>query len=281
MNKFLSIAALAIFSTAATADITVFGSVEQAYQKTGDVADVVSGDTNIGFKSIEIIDAATKAYAQIKLNVDSEGNNATTTDEAYVGLTLNSLDIRGGKMPNIRKIASDATIDVFEGSSIAMQNSGSLANTVQINLDLGSVQLAGGLTADGVNRQQTRDGYELAANANLDNVNVYAVLTKDEVNNIESKIVAGTLNTELVTVGGSFEAVDTAGVEVDTWNAVASVDVNNNTLIVGMQDIENGADTKTIEIVHNFTPKTRAYINMQDVSTSSDDVWQTGVRMNF
>jgi len=266
----------------AQADATVFGSVEQAYQKVGGVSDIVNGDTFVGVKVNDAISPETNAFGVISIDVDSEGANATTTKDAYVGLELGGATVSVGRMPNVQKTLSANTVDIFEGSSLTTDGAARNSNTVKGSLAVGGVNLVGAVVSDGSNGEDVTDSYEVGASVSVGYIDLVGAYAKDKNTDIETRIVGGSTQLGDIAVAGTFETDETAaGVETDTLNAVASIDLGQNTIKGGYQDVDGGADTKIFEAVHNFSSKTSAYINVKDVSTDADNTWQTGVRVNF
>jgi len=68
----------------ASADVTVYGSVEQALtitdNGTTNSKDITNGDTYIGFKATEDLGNGLSAFGDISLNIDSEAHKKKLAD---------------------------------------------------------------------------------------------------------------------------------------------------------------------------------------------------------
>jgi len=266
----------------AEAETSVFGSVEQAWQSTNDVNDIVNGDTFVGVQTSEDLGAGLSAFAKVSLDIDSEGANGSTTKDAYVGVTNGKATVQAGRMTNVQGKVGDLIVDIFEGPGTDVANGGRTNNTIGGSLDLGGVTLLGSTTSDGASGEDGQDSYEVGATGSFGNVTLAGAYAKDQNTGTETTLYGASTNVSGATIGGTFETDETsAGVETDTYNVVGSVDLGVNTLKIGYNDVENGAETTTIEGVHNYSSKTSTYVNVQDVSTSDDKTWTVGVRVNF
>lgn len=266
----------------AKAETSVFGSIEQAWQSVDGVSDVITDDTYVGVKTSEDLGNGINAFAKLSLKVDAEGANAAVTKDAYVGLTNGKATVKAGRFTNVQGAVGDLTVDIFEGPGTDVANAGRINNTVGGSLDLGGVTLLGSTTSDGATGEDGQDAYEIGATGSFGAVTLAGAFAKDQNTDVETTLYGASTDVAGATIAGTFETDETAaGVETDTYNVVGSVDLGSNTIKAGYNDVENGADTTTFEAVHNYSSKTSAYVNVQDVSTSDDKTWTAGVRVKF
>jgi hypothetical protein len=275
MNKTILSAAIIAASFGANA-VGVNGSVEYVMSSDNGVLDIKTDDTFVSFTDSESLGEGVSAYTVLSADVDSEAGTAVTTRDALVGIKAGGVNVAVGRMANVQKDLSGATVDIFEGNGQALAGAARVNNSIKAELDMGKVTLMGGAVVEGSTGEDKADSYEIGAMTDLGDVRVGGVYTEDLTTNVASKVVAGSTVVGGATVGASFERA-----VVDTVNVVASIDVGANTIKAGYADVEAGADIVTLEGVHNYSNRTSAYVNVQSDSTAANEVYQVGLKHTF
>ena len=180
-------------------------------------------------------------------------------------------------MTNVQKDLGGATVNIFEGNGHNVTGATRVENAVKGGIDLGSISLVGSAVADGATGKDETDSYEVGVMGDLGAVKGGVVYAKDRTNAVVTKTVAGAIDVGSATVGASLDRVG----DIDTVNVVASATAGAHTIKVGYADVEAGADTLTGEIAYNFSQRTSAYVNVQNVDTAANEVYQVGLRHNF
>jgi hypothetical protein len=275
MNKTVLSAAIIAASFTANA-VDVDGSVEYVMSSDNGVLDIKSDDTYMSFTAREDLGNGVSAYATLSLDVDSEAGTKIINRDALVSVKVGGVNIAAGRMANVQKDLSGATVDIFEGNGQALTGASRVDNAIKTEVDMGSVKLASSVVIDGATGQEAADSYDVGAAIDLGAVSVGGVFAENRVTNATSKMVAGSAVVGAAAVGASFERA-----VVDTVNVVASIDVGANTIKAGYADVEAGADTVTLEGVHNYSNNTSAYVNVQSVDTAPNEVYQAGLKHTF
>jgi predicted porin len=294
MKKTMIALALASAMGTAAADVTVYGSVEQALTHTDNGTttnwDVTADAPNnyIGFKSSEDLGNGLRAFADVSLNIVSESSTAATTKNAHVGIEGGFGKVAVGRMLGVQQRVGDATIDIMEGNSIDVTNSDMVSNTVAYTTpDVNGLSASVAIIADGATGQQNTD--TLAYSVGYSNGPVSAVYSyqDDKVNNDQTTIYGATVSFGDLSVGGAFETVENndGTADVDTTSVVAAYALGNNVVKVAAQRPDEGNDVNIAELEHKFSKNTNAYVNYMQSSpvtgAADTDTFQVGMRMTF
>lgn len=251
----------------------LFGSVEKNWNNSAEVID--TEDTYIGYKIDEDFGNGYSAFGELSIDIDS----TVSERKAYVGIATQGGQIAVGKQASVQKYVGDNTIDIFEGPSFDVNNSGNIDNAVTGKIDLGSVAILGSSVPSAGD-----DSYELGATTDLGLAKVFVAYAETSAD-VKNTIYGASTDYNGVTLGGALETEESAaGVEVDTATVVAAVSAGSNTLKGGFKDVENTSETFTVEGVHEFSKTTSVYANYQDSETDAgveSDVTTLGLRINF
>ena len=261
-------------SEEAKADVTVYGSAEQAITSTDGVADVASGDNYIGFKASEDFGNGTGAFAKIELGVDPEGTNTMSTRESYVGLNLNGVNITAGKQKNLEKQFLNGLVDIMEGNGSSTANQSRANNVVALTTTVGGVTVGAASVTDGTAGEKTVDSHELAAKATFGAVTGVVTYTNNNVTGVDSVSYGAGVDVAGITLGATVEP------DADTNTFAASTDFGANTVRGSYQDVDGGNNTTAVEVAHNFSKTTTAYVN-QSKTEGSDATTMVGMRITF
>jgi len=292
MKKTLIALALASAMGTAAADVTVYGSVEQALTNTDNGTtnswDVTSDDQYIGVKASEDLGNGLAAFAKISFDVNSEGANSPTTKDSFVGLKGGFGSVQVGRMYGVQQSVGDNLIDIFEGNSIDVTNNGRLTNAVAYTTpNMSGLSGTVGVVIDGAAGEDTSDAVVYAVSYANGPMTAMASYQDDKANNDQTTLYGASVVLGDFTVGGAFETVENndGTADVDTTSVVATYALGNNTLKVGAQRPDEGNDVNAYEVAHEFSKNTTGYVNYQTsspVNGSVDtDTFQVGLRMNF
>jgi predicted porin len=293
MKKTLIALALASAMGTAAADVTVYGSVEQAVTNTDNGTtsswDVTNSDTYVGFKSSEDLGNGMTAFANISLDLDSESGAASTTRDAYVGLAGSFGSVKLGRQVAPQKALADATIDIMEGNnSVVFANDSRLSNAVSYTTpSMSGFSAVVATVMDGANGEDTTDALEYVVSYSNGPVAAYYSVRDDKNNDVQNTIYAVSGSLADLTVAASFETQeDNDGTaDVDTKTVVATYNMGNNALKVAAQRPDEGSDINAFEVAHAFSKNTTGYVNYEvssPVSGAADtDLLSVGLRVNF
>ena len=292
MKKTMIALALASAMGTAAADVKVYGSIDRAITNTdtGTTSnwDVTSGDTYVGFKASEDLGNGLTAFANTSIDLGETGA-ASTTRDTYVGLSGGFGKIAMGRMKGIQKDLADASIDVMEGNnSVVFANDGRVSNTVRYttpNMSGFSADVA--VEMDGSNGQDTQDVLTYAVGYANGPVSATYSRRDDKNNNVQNTVYVATGSMGDLTVAAALETQeDNDGTaDVDTKTVAATYAMGANTLKVAAQRPDEGSDINAVEVQHNFSKNTWAYVNYEvssPVSGAADtDLLSVGLRMTF
>ena len=271
--------ASAMAATAANAEVTVYGSVEQRVEMTDGVWDVNGDDNYVGFEASEDLGNGASAYANISMDVASEDNSTATVRDGYVGVNFGAVDVRAGRQINFLDAADDSTTDIFEGTSLTADGAGRVDSAVRVTATMSGVTVGGVVISDNAGAEEKTDAYQVMASAAVGPVTVLGVYNKDKNADTDTKLFGASTSVADFAVAGTYEI---AANDDYTATVVASLDLGNNTLKGGYETIENGVDTYVVEVVHNFSKSTSAYVNYSDNDAAdSDPTTMIGLRHNF
>jgi len=268
------VAACAPEKEAKAAGVTVYGSAEQAITSTDGVADLASGDNYIGFKASEDFGNGAGAFAKIELGVDPEGTNTMSTRESYVGLDLNGVSITAGKQKNLEKVLLAPLVDIMEGNGSSTANDARVNNAVSVVTEVSGITVGAASITEGTTGEDKVDAYELGAKGEFGGFTGVVTYTKNQTTDVDS-ISYG--------VGAGFAGINlgaTIEPDADTNTFAASTDFGANTLKGSYQDVDGGNNTTAVEVQHNFSKSTSAYVNYSETE-GSDAATMVGMRMTF
>ena len=280
-KSLLAVAVAATFTLAACgseeakADVTVYGSAEQAITSTDGVADVATGDNYIGFKATESFgESGNSASAVIELGVAPEATNTMSTRESYVGLNLNGLNITAGKQKNLEKQFLNGLVDIMEGNGSSTANQTRANNVVALTTTVGGLTVGAATVTDGSAGEKTVDSHELAAKGEFNGVTAVVTYAKNNITDTDTVSYGAGIDVAGITVGATIEP------DADTNTFAASTDFGNNTLRGSYQDVDGGNNTTAVEVAHNFSKTTTAYVNVSETE-GSDASTMVGMRITF
>jgi predicted porin len=278
MKKTLIALALASAMGTASADATVYGSVEQRLVKENGAWTSASDDNFIGFRANEDLGNGASAYAEISMDMASESGSNATVRDSFVGINFGSVNVQAGRQINFLDAADDATTDIFEGTSLTADGADRADSAVRVMGSVGGVTLGGVAIVD-AGGEDTYDAYQLMASANVGPATVLGVYNKNETTGDDTTLFGASANVANLYLAGTYEIAANDDV---TMSAVASLAAGNNTVKAGIEDVENGVQTYVVEGVHNFSKNTSAYVNYSDTDAdNSEAVTMVGMRVNF
>lgn len=286
MKKIASaVVAAMVMSSSAVAGVTVYGSIEQTFQSQNSVADVVNGDTYVGFKANEDLGNGFTAVADLGILVDSESatGDAASTRDAYVGIQSATAGVKIGRLINVQGAVGDMSVDVFEtnASGIDTDGAGRVNDTVVGNIELGVISLVGSHTTDGSAGDDTQDSYEVGAITDIGVVNGGVAYAKNQNTGTDTWVVGASLPISDLTLGGAWERDETtAGVETESTALTAQYNLGSNVVKVGHKEGDGLNDTLVVEGVHNFSGNTSSFVSVVDQDTT-EKLYGVGIRVKF
>jgi len=280
MNKTIAAAfAASLVTSAAIADVQLFGNVEQRLESTNSVWNVNGDDNFFGFKANEDLGDGVSAFAMISMDLGTEDGSTATARDQYVGLSTGSVTVQAGRFKNIEKSHVSDTVDVFHGTSFTSNNAARVDSAVAVMGEVGVVNVAAAMIADNAGEDKM-DAYEVAAGFDVGPAAVTAYYSKNKTTNADVKAIAASASVGKIDLGATAERTD-AG--VDTYTVVGSTAIGgNNTLTGGYETVESGTDTYTIEVAHNFSKSVAAYVNYSDNDAAgAQSTTMVGLNMAF
>jgi len=271
--------AASLVTSAAIADVQLFGNVEQRLESTNGVWNVNGDDNFFGFKADEDLGEGVSAFAVISMDLGTESGSTATARDQFVGLSMNGVTVQAGRFKNIEKSVVSDTVDAFNGTSFTSNNAARVDSAVAVLTEIGGAKVGASMIADNAGEDKM-DAYELSAGYGFGGVDVSAYYSKNKTTNEDVKAVAASVAVGSIDLGATAERTD-AG--VDTYTVVGSTAIGgNNTLTGGYETVENGTDTYIIEVAHNFSKQTAAYVNYAtDDNDATDPVAMIGLTMAF
>ena len=312
-KKTLIAAAVAtVASTAAMADVTIGGKVKQTFTSTDSATaatDQWAGGTDafLTFKGSEDLGNGMSAFADIRMDLDGAAG-ATTTFDTKVGIKGGFGTVVAGRMEDFSESKVLSMVDVFSGQGVelgdnnatrsdngfayvspsfngltigvagyALDSNGTAAN-------LGTEVAAVGGTDD-INDIDATDIAVMYSNGPLA-VNIAQETTKDSnaATNNDEKITSFGVGYTMgdLKVSAVYQDIEnTAFVAADDHNdtmLTAVYSMGNNSIALGWNEDEltTGAtdnNTTALELRHNFSARTRAYVGMtqDDFATAANE----------
>lgn len=281
MNKKLTTIFLSsLLSTSVfAADVSIHGQVEESVQTTNGVSDLV-GDNYLGVdfnESLNNNDAS--AFGRIQFAVDSDASanaDQVTNREVYVGIDFGSIAVSAGKMPNLRKSIVQSAPGYFKGNSLFVTGQTRADDIVKVEGKVAGVKLAATTILDGTsNADSVGETRELGASIDVKGVSFSAVGTK--VGSDETTVMYGAK----AKVGGVKLGV---AHEPDLTNVattvVGSINVNNNTFMLGNKFVDGSDNTMIGEVTHNFSKGVYAFANYKKPE-NTDSTSRIGIGFKF
>lgn len=300
--------ALAVAPVAATAEVTLFGTMEgsvEMYSGDASGSDVTFGDSEVGIRVSEDVGNGTTAFGLFTFDIDGEdgagvrGINSTGStlevDQMYMGLSNETFGaVRLGRYDTLAAGIGDNTIDQFEGRSNDFSFSGVYGNGVNyttptfagftgsasVVMDGDNAVVANEENIDLQEYTLTYEGYGLyagvgyATGATVAQDTGIAALSDVDVITVGAAYNFGGDNNWRVNAGYENVDVNVAGVDDgDMFALGGAADFGNNTVLAGYQHYDWGTlaevDVWTIEGQHHFSKRTKVYVNYQN---AKDDV---------
>lgn len=278
MKKTILATAVLAAATAAHADVTLFGNVEQRLENTNSVWNINGDDNYVGVKATEDLGDGASAFAVISMDLDTETGSTATARDQFVGLSMSGVTVQAGRFKNLEKSVVSDTVDAFHGTSFTSDNAARVDSAVAVLGEVAGVNVGASMIADNAGEDKM-DAYELSGGYDFGVASVSAYYSKNKTTDADVKAVAASLNVGAVGVGATAERTD-AG--VDTYTVVGSTEVGNNTLTGGYETVENGTDTYIVEVAHNFSKNVAAYVNYSDNDAAgAQSTTMVGLNMAF
>jgi hypothetical protein len=269
------IAACAPEKEAKAEGVTVYGSAEQAITSQGGVADMAAGDNYIGFRAAESFgEGKGSAFAKIELGVDPEGTNTMSTRESYVGLDMGDVTVTAGKQKNLEKVMLNGLVDIMEGNGSTTANQARVNNAVAVVAEVAGVTVGASSITEGTSGEDKIDSYELGAKTTFGAVTGVVMYNKNQTTNVDQISYGVGADVAGISVGATVEP------DADTNTFAASTDFGANTIRGSYQDVDGGNNTTAVEVAHNFSKTTSAYINYSETE-NSDAATMVGMRIVF
>jgi len=281
MNKTVLAASIAasLVATAAIADVTIFGNVEQRLESTNSTWDVNGDDNYVGFKATEDLGEGASAFAVLSMDLGTETGSTATARDQFVGLSMDGVTVQAGRFKNLEKSVVSDTVDAFHGTSFTSDNAARVDSAVAVLTEVGGVNVGASVIADNAGEDKM-DAYELSGGYDFGVASISAYYSKNKTTDADVKAVAASASVGDFNVAGTAERTD-AG--VDTYTVVGSTAIGgNNTLTGGYETVENGTDTYIVEVAHNFSKNVAAYVNYSDNDAAgAQSTTMVGLNMAF
>ena len=300
-KKTLIAAAVAtVASTAAMADVTIGGKVKQTFTSTDSATaatDQWAGGTDafLTFKGSEDLGNGMSAFADIRMDLDGAAG-ATTTFDTKVGIKGGFGTVVAGRMEDFSESKVLSMVDVFSGEGVELGGNNAGRNDdgfayVSPSMNGLTVGIAGyaaidnTVAANGINDVDATDIALMYSNGPL-TVNIAQEKMKehDAAGNDEESITSFGVGYTMgdLKVTAVYQDIENAAfVAADDHNdtmLTAVYSMGNNSIAVGWNEDEltTGAtdnNTTAIELRHNFSARTQAYVGMTSDSfaTSADE----------
>jgi len=291
MKKTMIALALASAMGVSHAGVTVFGSVEQRLTNvdngTTSSWDLQSDDQFVGFRAAEDLGNGMSAFAEVSMDIDSEAANGATTRDTFVGIAGGFGSVTAGRQTSVNDKADDATVDIFEGSTLGAKKSDRVSNTVAYTTpNISGLTGTVSVEMNGASGQDTQDVVDYGVSYANGPVTVVAAYHDDKNNNDQVTTLGGSVALGDLTVGGLFQTEENndGTVDTDTKSVVASYALGNNVVKAGYQTGDEINDVTIVELQHNFTKNANAYVNYKKDSPAAGvdtDTVMVGMRVNF
>jgi len=322
MKKTLIAAGIAavVAAPAAFADVSVSGVVEQAFTDTDGASGEWAGssDNSLTFKASEDLGNGLTAFAAITLDVDNQttatgATDATTythntTKDQIVGLKGSFGTVLAGRFEPFTegKLMSRLTLEgdgsagggaLEGGSNVGRTNSGIAYVSPTMNgfhVGVGGYAVANATNGADKSAFDATDIAVFYDNGPLSIAASHQVLDYSGTNEDQKATVITASysmgDAKFTVLKASTDSVaGTAADDRDDMGYRLDYKMGNNSITVSMLDDEgaNGADAGKkwgVELAHNFSKRTKAYINMVDMDTTdsgSEDTMTFGLKHKF
>jgi len=315
MKKTIIAAAIATVVAApiASADVSIAGHVKQTFTKTDSTTAIDDGDligtttSDLKFTATEDLGNGMTASAQMVFDMDQvqAGSNSTMTQNQTVSLSGGFGTVVLGRMEDFTQSKVLAMADVFNGNGSvepttgAGRNNGGIAyvSPAMNGLTVGVAGFAvdNSATAGALN-DDTFDATDVAL--------MYSngPLTVNVSREDHDRTAGGTSQIEDITsVGLGYTAGDLSLTAVhskanyvtfadaDDTAIIAKYTMGNNQIVVGWGNDETAGsatsvtdvDETTVELVHNFSSRTKAFVTVYDTDAASGDSVSFGMKHSF
>jgi predicted porin len=305
-KKTLIAMSLAAVTGSAMADVSVSGRVEQTFVDDEAVATGWTADTfnMINFKASEDLGNGISAFAKFSL-LDKDGSNGTTDGaDQTVGLSGGFGTVVFGTMEDFTESKVMSLMSMYGPAGIelagvnAERNASAMAyvSPTMNGLHAGIAGYTELGTADNGDTGSNFDAIDMMIA--YDNGPLSVKLARET---LKSEMLTGAEDQEVTTLGVKYSMGDlsVAGVWVDSENeaGVAASDNNDymlradytvgaNKVTIGHANSEDATgaattDTTSVELIHNFSKRTAAYIGHKDIDTANSNKTYVGIQHTF
>jgi len=299
MNKKIISAAIAAtfaVSGVAMADATISGHIEQTFMTDGANGTDVSGsdDNFVVISASEDLGNGMSAFGKIRMDLDNNGATAEgTTTDSIVGLKGDFGTFMTGRAEAFveSKLMATMSFDghtVIEDSLTTTPNTGRLDNMVAyvspdfngLSVGVGGYADVATLTSDDI------DATEIAVFYNNGPLALQAAF-QDVQSGTETLAVSGSYTMDALKATILYVDSETnAGADATDLAYRVDYTMGNNVIRAAYLDDEvtatgaEGDDVFSLELVHNFSKRTSAYIGTVNPDTA-DDYQYVGLQHNF
>ena len=305
-KKTLIAMSLAAVTGSAMADVSVSGRVEQTFVDDEAVATGWTAETfnMINFKASEDLGNGISAFAKFSL-LDKDGSNGTTDGaDQTVGLSGGFGTVVFGTMEDFTESKVMSLMSMYGPAGIelagvnAERNASAMAyvSPTMNGLHAGIAGYTELGTAGNGDTGSNFDAIDMMIA--YDNGPLSVKLARET---LKSEMLTGAEDQEVTTLGVKYSMGDlsVAGVWVDSENeaGVAASDNNDymlradytvgaNKVTIGHANSEDATgaattDTTSVELIHNFSKRTAAYIGHKDIDTANSNKTYVGIQHTF
>ena len=305
-KKTLIAMSLAAVTGSAMADVSVSGRVEQTFVDDEAVATGWTADTfnMINFKASEDLGNGISAFAKFSL-LDKDGSNGTTDGaDQTVGLSGGFGTVVFGTMEDFTESKVMSLMSMYGPAGIELDGVNATRNASAMTYVSPTMNgLHAGIA--GYTELGTADNGDTGSNFDAidmmiayDNGPLSVKLARETQ---KSEMLTGAEDQEVTTLGVKYSMGDlsVAGVWVDSENeaGVAASDNNDymlradytvgaNKVTIGHANSEDATgaattDTTSVELIHNFSKRTAAYIGHKDIDTANSNKTYVGIQHTF
>jgi predicted porin len=305
-KKTLIAMSLAAVTGSAMADVSVSGRVEQTFVDDEAVAIGWTADTfnMINFKASEDLGNGISAFAKFSL-LDKDGSNGTTDGaDQTVGLSGGFGTVVFGTMEDFTESKVMSLMSMYGPAGIelagvnAERNASAMAY-VSPTMNGLHAGIAGYTDLGIAGNGDTGSNFDaIDMMIAYDNGPLSVKLARET---LKSEMLTGAEDQEVTTLGVKYSMGDlsVAGVWVDSENeaGVAASDNNDymlradytvgaNKVTIGHANSEDATgaattDTTSVELIHNFSKRTAAYIGHKDIDTANSNKTYVGIQHTF
>ena len=305
-KKTLIAMSLAAVTGSAMADVSVSGRVEQTFVDDEAVATGWTADTfnMINFKASEDLGNGISAFATFSL-LDKDGSNGTTNGaDQTVGLSGGFGTVVFGTMEDFTESKVMSLMSMYGPAGIELDGVNATRNAsamayVSPTMNGLHAGIAGYTELGTAGNGDTGSNFDaIDMMIAYDNGPLSVKLARET---LKSEMLTGAEDQEVTTLGVKYSMGDlsVAGVWVDSENeaGVAASDNNDymlradytvgaNKVTIGHANSEDATgaattDTTSVELIHNFSKRTAAYIGHKDIDTANSNKTYVGIQHTF